>query len=219
MKNILFSLTALTLLMWGCNQAGSSSLTEDSVREFAISQIENQVGYDDAVEGFLAGLSEDLVIWSNPVWKNTPRKSSFSNVDGSGFYEDSIQVVLHDVYMMGDYANVMGTIKWYIAGVNTTYRKFSGIVTANEDEQLQWSRWVGIDNSELAWGFLWPSNTIEGGLQPYNEMRNAMMNLDNVRAKELSDSLVEADPSWATAHLGQLHYYWMNNDKENLQVT
>jgi tetratricopeptide (TPR) repeat protein len=219
MKNMLFSLTALTLLMWGCNQAGSSSLTEDSVREFAISQIENQVGYDDAVEGFLAGLSDDLVIWSNPVWQNTPRKSSFDNMDGSGFYEDSIQVVLHDVYMMGDYANVMGTIKWYIAGVNTTYRNFSGIITANDDKQLQWSRWVGIDNSELAWGFLWPSNTIEGGLQPYNEMRNAMMNLNNVRAKELSDSLVEADPSWATAHLGQLHYYWMTNDKENLQVT
>jgi len=118
---------------------------------------------------------------------------------------------------MGGHANVMGTIQWYIAGVNTTYRNFSGIVT-EEDGQLKWSRFVGIDNSELSWGFLWPSTELEGGMNAYGEMRTAMMNLDNPRALELSDSLVAADPNWATAHLGQLHYYWMTNDEENLQA-
>ena len=199
-------------LLASCMQPG---LSEDEVREFATSHIENQIGYADAVEPYYAGLSDDLKVWNNPVWRNMPRDyEKDPDNDGSYFYEDSIKVTLHDVYMMGTHANVMGTIQWYIAGVNTTYRNFSGVVT-KEDGQMKWSRFMGADNSELAWGFLWPSNEIEGGLQPYNEMRNAMMNLDNERALELSDSLVAADPSWATAHLGQLHYYWMNQDVEN----
>jgi len=43
-----------------------------------------------------------------------------------------------------------------------------------------------------------------------------MMNLENDRALALSDSLVDADPNWATAHLGQMHYYWFERDKDNL---
>ena len=195
-----------------------TSLSEDAVREFAISHIENQVGYEAAVESYYNGATADLKVWTNPVWKNVPRDFVVDeNDDGSLFYEDSIKVTLHDVYLMGGHANVMGTIQWYIAGVNTTYRNFSGIVT-EEDGQLKWSRFVGIDNSELSWGFLWPSTELEGGMNAYGEMRTAMMNLDNPRALELSDSLVAADPNWATAHLGQLHYYWMTNDEENLKA-
>ncbi|MGB2290506.1 MAG: tetratricopeptide repeat protein, partial [Schleiferiaceae bacterium] len=58
-----------------------------------------------------------------------------------------------------------------------------------------------------------------GGLAAYNDMRENMMNLEWERAKEISDSLVEADPTWATAHLGQLQYYWVKRDVENLNAT
>lgn len=209
-------IAASSLLLLSCTQ---SSLSEDEVREFAIAHIENQVGYADAVEPYYQGLSSELKVWSNPVWKNLPREYNIPEEDdGSLFYEDSIKVTLHDVYMMNGYANVMGTIQWYIAGVNTTYRNFSGIVT-EEEGQLKWTRFVGIDNSNLSWGFLWPSNEIEGGLAAYNEMRENMMNLEWERAKEISDSLVEADPTWATAHLGQLQYYWVKRDVENLNAT
>ena len=209
-------IAASSLLLFSCSQ---SSLSEDEVREFAIAHIENQVGYADAVEPYYRGLSSELKIWSNPVWRNLPREYDIPEEDdGSLFYEDSIKVTLHDVYMMNGYANVMGTIQWYIAGANTTYRNFSGIVT-EEEGQLKWTRFVGIDNSNLSWGFLWPSNEIEGGLAAYNEMRENMMNLEWDRAKEISDSLVEADPSWATAHLGQLQYYWAKRDVENLNAT
>ena len=213
-KYLILAAAALTAV--SCTQA---SLSEDAVREFAISHIENQVGYEAAVEGFYAGAASDLKVWSNPVWKNVPRDFVVDeNDDGSLFYEDSIKVTLHDVYLMGGHANVMGTIQWYIAGVNTTYRNFSGIVT-EEDGQLKWSRFVAVDNQNLSKGFLWPSTEMEGAMSAYNEMRSAMMNLEFERAKTISDSLVAADPNWATAHLGQLQYHWVKRDVESLNAT
>jgi len=203
-------------LLASCVQPG---LSEDEVRAFATSHIENQVGYAAAVEGYYAGAASDLKVWSNPVWKNVPRDFVVDeNDDGSLFYEDSIKVTLHDVYLMGGHANVMGTIQWYIAGVNTTYRNFSGIVT-EEGGQLKWSRFVAVDNQTLSKGFLWPSTELEGGMSAYGEMRSAMMNLEFERAKAISDSLVAADPNWATAHLGQLQYHWVKRDVESLNAT
>lgn len=193
-----------------------TELSEDNVREFAINHIENQVGYEDAVEGFVNGLSNDLIAWTNPVWRSTPYEYSTEGVDGSAFYEDSIKVNIHDIYIMGNHANVFGTIRFYIDGVTTTYRNFSGIV-GKENGELKWQRWIGVDNQNLAQGFLWPSTEIEGGLSAYNEMRNAMMNLEFELAKFISDTLVEKDPEWATAHLGQMQYYWAKQDDLKLK--
>jgi len=217
MKRIITTLLLGTIVL-GCNQ-GNDKMDEAAVRDFAISHIENQVGYGDAVEPYYQGLSSELIVWPNPGWKNLPRTYDMAEEnDGSVFYEDSIKVTIHDVYMMNGYANVMGTIQWFIAGVNTTYRNFSGIV-AKEDGQLKWTRFVGIDHATLSKGFLWPSTEIDGGLDAYNEMRENIMNLEFERAKEISDSLVEVDPTWATAHLGQLQYYWAKRDFENLNTT
>ena len=67
-KYLILAAAAITAV--SCTQA---SLSEDAVREFAISHIENQVGYEAAVEGYYAGAASDLKVWSNPVWKNVPR--------------------------------------------------------------------------------------------------------------------------------------------------
>ena len=101
----------LLIGLCGSLLASCMQLGEDEVREFATSHIENQIGYADAVEPFYAGLSDELKVWNNPVWRNMPREyEKDPNDDGSYFYEDSIKVTLHDVYMMGTHANVMGTI-------------------------------------------------------------------------------------------------------------
>ena len=66
MKKYLF-LAAAAMTAVSCTQ---SSVSEDAVREFATSHIENQVGYEAAVEGYYEGATSDLKVWSNPVWKN-----------------------------------------------------------------------------------------------------------------------------------------------------
>ena len=80
-KNIFLAAAAMTAV--GCTQA---SLSEDAVSEFAISQIENQVGYEEAVAGFYNGAASDLKIWPNLVWRNEPRDFVVDeNDDGSLF--------------------------------------------------------------------------------------------------------------------------------------
>jgi len=199
-----------------CNQTGGGKLSEEDVRDFAITHIESQVGYEDAIDGFLNGLSDELIAWTNPVWRSTPNKYNSEGTDGSAFYEDSIKVSVHDICMMGSHANVFGTVRFYIDGVTTTYRNFSGII-GKENGKLKWQRWMGVDNQNLAQGFLWPSTELEGGLSAYNDMRNAMMNVEFELAKTISDTLVEKDPNWATAHLGQMQYYWAKKDDSKLQ--
>ncbi len=59
-----------------------------------------------------------------------------------------------------------------------------------------------------------------GSLDAYNDrMRYAMVNLRNSDGMAISDSLVEVYPDWASAHLGQLHYYILANDEANLRAT
>jgi|TARA_B110001450_G_scaffold178910_1_gene167133 tetratricopeptide (TPR) repeat protein len=201
--------------MGGC---ANKALTEQQVKDFVIDHLENQVNYDEALEGFLNGVSDNAVTWSNPVWKNTPREFNKEGWTGEGFYEDSLVVDVHDILIAGDNSHVFGTAKYFIGDVVTAYRNFSGLV-GQENDRLVWKRFLGIDNSNLAKGFLWPSNNIDGGLSPYNDMRFAMMNLNNQEALRLSDSLVAADPEWATAHLGQLHSYSMSNNEDKMSET
>ena len=216
MKHLIAGAVLCTFVL-GCNQS-QEKMDEAAVRDFAISHIENQIGYDAALEGTLAGLSSNLVTWVNPLWRNSPKPFEFDKLSGEDFYEDSIRVNITDILMMGDHANVMGTIQWYIAGVETGYRNFSGIVT-QENDDLKWLRFVGVDDNTFSRGFMFASSQLEGVRTPYMSMRRAMLNIDNPRAKEISDSLVGADPTWAAAHLGQLQYYFMRQDAENFKMT
>lgn len=199
--------------------AFGQNITEKEARSFVTKNLESQVGYQKAVKGYYDAISKNSVFWWGNTWKNKPEKYIFSkddyNSDGSEFFEDSIKVSIHDVYLMGKNANVMGTMQYYIAGEITTHRNFSCILT-REGSDLKYIRWVINDNNDLADNFLWPSTKIKGGLYYYNEMREAMMNLNNNLAKKISDSLVILDPNWASAHLGQLSYYFMNGDQKNL---
>ena len=223
-KNI--SISAIAVLMTMTSFIGYSQnakdLTEKEVRTFVTNDLKNQIGYKKAVKGYYDAIGKDHIGWGGITWKNKPSKFEIEynkdgsyNDDGSLFYEDSINVTLHDVYLMGSHANVMGTAKWYISGVNTIYRNFSCVVK-RENGSLKYVRWTDANNSDLASNFIWPSTELEGGLSAYNEMRDAMMDLNDEKALKISDSLVKKDPKWATAHLGQLHYYFMNRDDAKL---
>ena len=216
MKNYLLFLFTIGIFAVGCKE---NSLTEKEVREFVTSHLENQVGYKKAVEGYHAGLSSDLKVWYNPAWKNKPFNYKIKeDNDGRNFYEDSIKVTIHDVYLMGEYANIMGTVKYYISGVDVTYRNFCGILT-KEKGQMKWTRTLGVDHELIAKGFLWPSTKNKASYRDYQAMREAIMKAQFEEGKKFSDCLVINDPSWAAAHIGQLQYYFVMGDDEKLAET
>ena len=189
----------------------NKSLNEDNIKVFVSKFFESQAGENMSIDDYNNSAGKDLIIWGNPSWKSSPKEFDISNTKEDWFYEDSINYEIHDIYMINENANLMGTAKWYCAGIETYYQNFSAIV-GMENGKLVWKRYMGVWNHSLAKDFLWPSSKIEGSLDAYNKMRGYMMNLENDKALSLSDSLVKVDSTWASAHLGQLHYYSMNND-------
>ena len=199
----------MILSLISCKQ--NNKLNEDNIKDFVSKFFESQAGANMSTEDYNNSAGKDLMAWDNPTWRSSPVKFDVSNTKEEWFYEDSITFKIHDIYIINDNANVMGTAKWYSAGIETFYQNFSGIV-GMENGKLVWKRHMGVWNNTLAKDFLWPSSKVEGSLNAYNKMRSHMMNLENEKALSLSDSLVKVDSTWATAHLGQLHYYSMNND-------
>ena len=204
---LMSSLMILSLI--SCKQ--NNKLNEDNIKDFVSKFFESQAGENMSTDDYNNSAGKDLMAWDNPSWRSSPVKFDVSNTKEEWFYEDSITFKIHDIYIINDNANVMGTAKWYSAGIETFYQNFSGIV-GMENGKLVWKRHMGVWNNTLAKDFLWPSSKVEGSLNAYNKMRSHMMNLENEKALSLSDSLVKVDSTWATAHLGQLHYYSMNND-------
>lgn len=204
---LISSLMMLSLI--SCKQ--NNKLNEDNIKDFVSKFFESQAGENMSTDDYNNSAGKDLMAWDNPTWRSSPVKFDVSNTKEEWFYEDSITFKIHDIYVINDNANVMGTAKWYSAGIETFYQNFSGIV-GMENGKLVWKRHMGVWNNSLAKDFLWPSSKVEGSLDAYNKMRSHMMNLENEKALSLSDSLVKVDSTWATAHLGQLHYYSMNND-------
>jgi tetratricopeptide (TPR) repeat protein len=204
---LISSLMILSLI--SCKQ--NNKLNEDNIKDFVSKFFESQAGENMSTDDYNNSAGKDLMAWDNPTWRSSPVKFDVSNTKEEWFYEDSITFKIHDIYVINDNANVMGTAKWYSAGIETFYQNFSGIV-GMENGKLVWKRHMGVWNNTLAKDFLWPSSKVEGSLNAYNKMRSHMMNLENEKALSLSDSLVKVDSTWATAHLGQLHYYSMNND-------
>ncbi|MDG2138818.1 MAG: hypothetical protein P8J77_01270, partial [Flavobacteriales bacterium] len=76
--------------------------------------------------------------------------------------------------------------------------------------------WMNWDLNRASNSFVWPSTEVEGALSMYNSMRYAMANLRNNDALAYSDSLVELDPNLAVAHLGKMHYLYLNGKKDEL---
>ena len=223
-KKLISLLLILVISQAGFSQKNSKNLTDEEVRNFVTNQIKNQVGYKNAVKGFYDALSNgNTLIWNGLSRKVKPAILKFEvnsdgsyKSDGSGFYEDSVNVTIHDIYLMGTHANVMGTIQWYVSGVNTIYRNFSSIIT-REKGILKYIRWASSDNSDYASKVITHSTKLIGGGAAFNEMRDAMLNAEFKRAKLISDTLVQKDPNWALAHLGQLQYYFSINEKDKTE--
>ncbi|MDG1297865.1 MAG: hypothetical protein P8P48_12045 [Saprospiraceae bacterium] len=204
------------LLFFTISCENMNSLSEADVDSFLESFFDAQVGGDATIEAYNNTLSDGLMVWANASWGGAPSTYDKGDTEAAWFYEDSITYELHDVMMVGSDASVMGSATWHVAGLKTFGQSFSGIV-GMEDGKMVWKRFMGVWTNTLAKDFLWPTTEAEGVMSSYNEMRKHMMELSNEKALAISDSLVMKDPNWATAHLGQLHYYWLGNDDAKLK--
>ena len=205
---------ALLLVTVSCENM--NKLSESDVDPFLESFFDSQIGGQATVETYNNTLSNDLVEWSNATWNKAPSAYDKAATDAAWFYEDSITYKVHDIMMVGSDASVMGSATWYVAGLETFGQRFSGIM-GMENGKMVWKRFMGVWTNTLAKDFLWPSTEAKGVNSAYNKMRTHMMELSNEKALVISDSLVIKDPNWATAHLGQLHYYWLGKEEAKLK--
>ena len=214
MKKLKIFLSATVIVaLYGCQPVGSS-LNEEEIRDFVTTHFAEKVGLDDAVEPFLEDLSDDTRVMN--ALGGAARDYDKSTVKGEWFYEDSVTSEIYDINIEGSSATVMGSTSDYIAGLRSSKSRWMGLIV-KENGKLVWKRYIWGSEAARAMDFVWPSVEGEGALDSYNSMRYAMLNLRNSDGLRFSDSLVEVYPNWASAHLGQLHYYILAGDRKNLE--
>ncbi|MGY8931546.1 MAG: tetratricopeptide repeat protein [Flavobacteriales bacterium] len=147
-----------------------------------------------------------------PEWVN-----DYSKIKAEWFYEDSIIAEVENIAVFGNVASVYGNVSAYISGIKVQRGGFHSIV-GKQMGKLVFKRhsWMNWNMNRSSNSFVWPSTEVKGAQSMYNSMRYAMANLRNNDALAYSDSLVKLDPNLAVAHLGEMHYLYLNGKKEEL---
>jgi len=214
MKKILY-LSLLTTIMVGCN----NELKENEIEKFVINHFNEQTNAEKAILAFKENIGDSVILYNlsngwvgRPDWVN-----DHSKIKSEWFYEDSVVTEIKDIEVFGNIASVYGSVSWYISGIKTSRAGFHSII-GNEMGRLVFQRhsWMNWDINRSANSFVWPSTEVQGALKIYNDMRYAMANLRNNDALAYSDSLVKLDPNLAVAHIGKMHYLFLNGEKEEL---
>ena len=214
MKKIIY-LVLFVGFFSACNQ----SLNEDKVEEFIVTHFAEKIGGEDAIDKLKEDAGDSILMYSlsngwigRPEWVN-----DHSKIKSEWFYEDSVVTEIKDIEVFGNIASVYGSVSWYISGIKTSRAGFHSII-GNEMGRLVFQRhsWMNWDINRSANSFVWPSTEVQGALKIYNDMRYAMANLRNNDALAYSDSLVKLDPNLAVAHIGKMHYLFLNGEKEEL---
>tara|TARA_B100001996_G_scaffold349684_1_gene308568 strand:- start:40 stop:1143 length:1104 start_codon:yes stop_codon:yes gene_type:complete len=201
--------------MVGCN----NELKENEIEKFVINHFNEQTNAEKAILAFKENIGDSVILYNlsngwvgRPDWVN-----DHSKIKSEWFYEDSVVTEIKDIEVFGNIASVYGNVSWYISGIKTSRAGFHSII-GNEMGRLVFQRhsWMNWDINKSANSFVWPSTEVQGALKIYNDMRYAMANLRNNDALAYSDSLVKLDPNLAVAHIGKMHYLFLNGKKEEL---
>jgi len=200
----------LTMGFTGCAVNDSNQLTEGEVMSFAKNHLESQVGYDEAVAPYIAGLSTETKYFT--TGQKSPLNANLDNVDASWFFEDSVKAEIMDVQLYGTGASVMGVMYFHTLG-EVGMRSFHGTVV-RDGNRLRWDRWFHQDHGQLAENFIPNDSEVEGAVSLCNSMAWSTLQGDGSVAGEISDSLIALDPSMALAHVGSLWRAWFQGDGE-----
>ena len=216
MKKIIY-LTLLSVFIASCN----SNLDNNKVENFVVEHFKNQTIESEAISTLDVNISDSVILFNlsngwvgRPNWVNDKSK-----IKTDWFYEDSVVTEVSDVEIFGKIASVYGNVSFFTNGINTSNAGFHSLV-GNEKGKLVFKRhsWMNWNMNKAANSFVWPSSDVEGSLSMYNKMRYAMANLRNNDALAYSDSLVELDPNLAVAHMGKLHYLFINGKLDELNA-
>ena len=213
-KTIYFLFTAFLF------SACSSGLDKSKVEEFVINHFTS--GNESPENGVMAmsnNIGDSVMLYNlsngwvgRPEWVNDNSKIKLE-----WFYEDSANVEVSDIEVFGNVASVYGNVSWFMSGEKTSRAGFHALI-GKQTGKLVFKRhaWMNWNMNRAANSFVWPSTEVEGALSMYNSMRYAMANLRNNDALAYSDSLVQLDPNLAVAHMGKLHYLFMNAKRDEI---
>ena len=215
MKRIIYFLF-ITAFLSACN----SGLDENKIEEFVINHFTS--ANESPEKGIMAmsnNIGDSVMLYNlsngwigRPEWVNDNSK-----IKSEWFYEDSANVEVSNIEVFGNVASVYGNVSWYMSGEKTSRAGFHAVI-GKQMGKLVFKRhaWMNWNINRASNSFVWPSTEVEGALSMYNNMRYAMANLRNNDALAYSDSLVELDPKLAVAHMGKLHYLFLNGKKDEL---
>ena len=215
MKKIIYFLFT-AFLFSACN----SGLDKSKVEEFVINHFTS--GNESPENGVMAmsnNIGDSVMLYNlsngwigRPEWVNDNSK-----IKSEWFYEDSANVEVSDIEVFGNVASVYGNVSWFMSGEKTSRAGFHAVV-GKQMGKLVFKRhaWMNWNMNSAANSFVWPSTKVEGALSMYNSMRYAMANLRNNDALAYSDSLVQLDPNLAVAHMGKLHYLFLNGKADEI---
>ena len=214
MKNIIYILIVGTIFS-SCN----TDLDKDKVEDFIVTHYAEKIGGEDAIDKLKEDAADSIMMYNlsngwigRPEWVN-----DYSKIKAEWFYEDSIIAEVENIEVFGNVASVYGNVSAYISGIKVQRGGFHSIV-GKQMGKLVFKRhsWMNWNMNRSSNSFVWPSTEVKGAQSMYNSMRYAMANLRNNDALAYSDSLVKLDPNLAVAHLGEMHYLYLNGKKEEL---
>jgi len=215
MKRIIYFLF-IAAFFSACN----SSLDENKVETFVVDHFTSaNESPEKGVMAMANNIGDSVMLYNlsngwigRPEWVNDNSK-----IKTEWFYEDSANVEVSNIEVFGNVASVYGNVSWYMSGEKTSRVGFHSII-GMQMGKLVFKRhvWMNWNMNRAANSFVWPSTEVEGALSMYNSMRYAMANLRNNDALAYSDSLVELDPNLAVAHMGKLHYLFLNGKRDEL---
>ena len=214
MKNIIYILIVGAIFS-SCNTA----LDKDKVEDFIVTHYAEKIGGEDAIDKLKEDAADSIMMYNlsngwigRPEWVN-----DYSKIKAEWFYEDSIIAEVENIEVFGNVASVYGNVSAYISGIKVQRGGFHSIV-GKQMGKLVFKRhsWMNWNMNRSSNSFVWPSTEVKGAQSMYNSMRYAMANLRNNDALAYSDSLVKLDPNLAVAHLGEMHYLYLNGKKEEL---
>ena len=215
MKRIIYFLF-IAAFFSACN----SSLDENKVETFVVNHFTSaNESPEKGVMAMANNIGDSVMLYNlsngwigRPEWVNDNSK-----IKTEWFYEDSANVEVSNIEVFGNVASVYGNVSWYMSGEKTSRAGFHSII-GMQMGKLVFKRhaWMNWNMNRAANSFVWPSTEVEGALSMYNSMRYAMSNFRNNDALAYSDSLVELDPNLAVAHMGKLHYLYLNGKTDEL---